>query len=153
MHYAFGKKSKSLIRGLHPDLVMVAERAISISKIDFSVVEGMRTLARQNELFKTGASKTMDSRHLTGHAIDVAPYVGGSIRWDWPLFYRLAEVFKLAASQFDIQIVWGGVWDKRLNDLADPEEEVAEYVLRRKSMNRKAFIDGPHFELSREVYK
>jgi peptidoglycan L-alanyl-D-glutamate endopeptidase CwlK len=126
MAFKFGLFSKYRLRGVHPDLVKVMELAISKSPVDFSVIEGLRTIERQRQYVKSGASRTMKSRHLTGHAVDIAPYVSGKIRWDWPLYYKIAPIVKAAAKELKISIVWGGDW--------------------------KTFKDGPHFELDRKVY-
>jgi len=127
MARTLNKKSLDRLSGVHPDLVAVVKLAIELSDIDFQVIEGVRSKARQEQLFKAGASKTMNSRHLTGHAVDLAALVNDSIRWDWPLYFKIADAMKKAATQLKIKIVWGGDW--------------------------KTFKDGPHFELSREVYK
>lgn len=126
MSFTLSVRSKQRLEGVHPDLVRVVEKALILSQIDFAVVEGLRTKARQAELMAAGASKTMNSRHITGHAVDVAPVIGGKIRWDWPLFNELATAFKLAATQENVPIVWGGDW--------------------------VSFKDGPHFELDRRKY-
>ena len=123
--FIFGKRSENNLLGVHPDLVRVARRALELSEVDFTVIEGRRTPARQKALVEAGASWTMNSRHLTGHAIDVAPYIGGTIRWDWPPFYKIAEAFKKAAEELNVPIVWGGSWKVK---------------------------DGPHFELDRRRY-
>lgn len=122
----FSARSLAALQGVHPDLVKVISRALELSPFDFTVIEGLRTLARQKQLVASGASKTLNSRHLTGHAVDLAPYVGGSIRWDWPLYHQLAPAVKQAAAEYGVAIVWGGDW--------------------------KSFKDGPHFELDRKVY-
>jgi len=121
------KKSIDRLSGVHPDLVAVVKLAIELSDIDFQVIEGVRSKARQEQLFKVGASQTLNSRHLTGHAVDLAALVNDSIRWDWPLYFKIADAMKRAATQLKISIEWGGDW--------------------------KTFKDGPHFELSRKVYK
>lgn len=125
MSFTFGAKSLAKLEGVHPDLVRVLKRAIKLTPVDFSVVEGVRTRKRQAELFAAGASKTMNSRHLTGHAVDIAPYVAGSIRWDWPLFHQIAPAMKQAAQELGVPVVWGGDW---------------------------RFKDGPHWELDRRKY-
>ena len=84
MAYQLSKKSLSKLEGVHDDLVRVVKRAIEITQVDFTVLEGVRSKARQAQLVASGASKTMDGRHLTGHAVDLAAYVAGSPRWDWP---------------------------------------------------------------------
>lgn len=102
---------------------MVARRALEISTVDFAVVEGLRTIERQRSLVESGASRTMDSRHLTGHAVDLAPVIGGEIRWDWPAFIPLLSAMRQAAVDCEVQVVHGADW--------------------------KRFKDGPHHELHR----
>ncbi len=126
MSYSFGARSLKRLEGVHPDLVRVMKRAIGCSTIDFSIIEGVRTLARQKELMKAGATRTMNSRHLTGHAVDVAPYINGKIRWDWPLYIQLAKIIKKAAADEEVILQWGGDW--------------------------VTFVDGPHFELKWKAY-
>ena len=125
--YVLGTVSKNNLKGVHPDLVKVVEKAITLTEIDFRVTEGLRSKARQIELVNNGASKTLNSRHITGHAVDVVALIGGSVRWDWPLYDKIAKAFKQAAKELNIPIVWGGDW--------------------------KSFKDGPHFELDRNAYK
>ena len=125
--YVLGTVSKNNLKGVHPDLVKVVEKAITLTEIDFRVTEGLRSKTRQIELVNKGASKTLNSRHITGHAVDVVALIGGSVRWDWPLYDKIAKAFKQSAKELNIPIVWGGDW--------------------------KTFKDGPHFELDRTVYK
>lgn len=124
--FSLSQTSLNRLKGVHPDLTNVITLAITRSPVDFVVVEGLRTRARQAELVAKGASKTMNSRHITGHAVDLAPLVGGKIRWDWPLYHRIAPVVKECAKELGVKIVWGGDW--------------------------KSFPDGPHFELDRKTY-
>lgn len=119
--FTFSKRSLDNLKNIHPDLQAVAHLALQKSPIDFVVIEGVRTKKRQAELLKSGATRTMNSRHLTGHAIDVAAWVDGSIAWDWPLYEVLAVAFKAAAVELGVTLVWGGDW--------------------------QYFKDGPHFEL------
>lgn len=123
----FSQRSLSSLRGVHPDLVRVIERALEISPVDFVVIEGLRTVERQKQLVASGASRTMKSRHLTGHAVDLLP-IGPSGRGEfaWPLYERLAPAVKRAADELGVRIVWGGDW--------------------------RSFRDGPHFELDRAIY-
>lgn len=121
--YQLGEKSKAKLEGVHPDLVAVVERAIRISKQDFSVGEGLRSIERQRQLYNTGKSKTMNSRHLTGHAVDLFPY---PLDWDWEFFYPIADAMKAAADELGVDVEWGGDW--------------------------KGFPDGPHFQLSWKSY-
>lgn len=150
--YKLGKRSQERLKGLHPDLVKVVERAIAISKVDFTVIEGRRSVERQEELVAKGASKTMDSRHLTGHAVDVAPWVNNTVEWnDWSYYYLLAAAMKQAAFELRVPLEWGAIWDRQMTQLSDDlEEEVKAYKKRRAP--RKAFLDGPHFQLPKGAY-
>ncbi|ANT45272.1 endolysin [Xanthomonas phage Xoo-sp2] len=163
MTFALGSKSRTNLQGVHPHLVQVVERAIQVTSVDFQVFEGLRTRQRQAKLVAQGASQTMDSRHLPGrdglgHAVDLVPLIDfdqdgrAELRWDWSLCYKVALAVRVASIELQVPIRWGGVWDRALADLADPEDEVAEYVVRRKAIGKKAFLDGPHFELPASVY-
>lgn len=126
MSIILGQRSLSRLEGVHPDLVRVVKKAAAMSSLDFTVLEGLRTAVRQKQLFDQGATKTMNSRHLTGHAVDLAPMIGGVVRWDWPLYHQLAAVVKAAAKAENVPIQWGGDW--------------------------RTFKDGPHWELPWKVY-
>ncbi len=107
--------------------MLIVRRALILSTLDFRVIEGIRTLERQRQLVRNGRSRTLNSRHLTGHAVDLAPMINNQIPWeDWSAFYRIAKTMKQAAQQMELPLQWGGDWKK--------------------------FKDGPHFELPREVY-
>lgn len=120
-------RSLKNLQGIHPDLRRVMDRALQESPLDFVVIEGLRTKERQKQLVASGASKTMNSRHLTGHAVDIVPIgPNGKAAFDWPLYDRLGLAVKDAAAKEGVEIVWGGDW--------------------------KSFKDGPHFELERSKY-
>lgn len=109
------EKSKQRLSKVHPDLVLVVEEAARLATlrgIYFVVTEGLRTVERQRELIAAGASMTLRSRHLTGHAVDLAVVVGGEVRWDWPLYTSLALVVKEAARNVSVPLEWGGDWEK-----------------------------------------
>jgi peptidoglycan L-alanyl-D-glutamate endopeptidase CwlK len=110
--FHLSQRSSLNLTGVHPDLVKVVMRALEISPLDFTVIEGLRTVKRQQELFASGASKTMKSRHIHGFAVDVAPLVAGSIRWDWPLYDRLIAAFKQAAKDVGVKAEFGYDWKK-----------------------------------------
>jgi len=93
MGYKLGTRSLQKLSGVHPDMVAVVKRAIELSEQDFSVLEGIRNINRQRELVKTGKSTTMNSRHLTGHAVDLVPY---PVSWDWEYFYPIVDAMKAA---------------------------------------------------------
>jgi peptidoglycan L-alanyl-D-glutamate endopeptidase CwlK len=126
MSIILGTRSLARLEGVHPDLVRIVKKAADISDLDFTVLEGLRTVERQKELVKQGASKTMNSRHLTGHAVDLAPMINGKISWDWPLYKRLAKTIKAAAAVERLPLQWGGDW--------------------------RTFKDGPHWELPWAFY-
>lgn len=127
----FNLSARSLQRlgGVHPRLVEIVKLAIQLTAVDFTVVEGLRTPERQRELVAKGASQTQNSLHLKqqdgfGHAVDLAPLVGGAIPWNnWEEFRRLADVVKACAAELGTPVEWGGDW--------------------------KSLKDGPHFQLLR----
>jgi peptidoglycan L-alanyl-D-glutamate endopeptidase CwlK len=126
MSIILGARSLSRLQGVHPDLVRVVQKAATMSDLDFTVLEGLRTVERQKQLFAQKATKTMNSRHITGHAVDLAPMIGGKISWDWPLYNRLSKIVKAAAAAEKVSITWGGDW--------------------------RTFKDGPHWELPWKQY-
>lgn len=126
MSFRLSSRSRARLVGVHPALTAVVEAAIARTPVDFMITEGLRTAERQAALVKAGASRTTRSRHLTGHAVDVAALVEGQVRWDWPLYGRIAEAFKAAALDLKTPLIWGGDW--------------------------KTLRDGPHFELDRKAF-
>lgn len=131
-NFKFGKRSLDNLRGVHLDLVKVVYRALELSPIDFTITEGLRTVARQKELVAKGLSKTMNSRHITGHAIDIVP-----LPVDWnnaQPFIEVSKYFFQAAKELGVAIRWGGDW----NENGDWKDE--------------KFRDLPHYELKRSVY-
>ena len=121
--FRLGATSQARLKGVHPDLVKVIEAAIRRTPIDFTVLEGLRTKERQKQLVAKGASKTMNSFHITGHAVDVAPLVDGKVTWDWTYYRQLAPVIKQVAKELGVNITWGGDW--------------------------KSFPDAPHWQIPR----
>jgi peptidoglycan L-alanyl-D-glutamate endopeptidase CwlK len=143
MEYTFSKKSKSKLKGVHPDLVAIANYAIEHTEYDFSILEGVRSVSRQKELVSTGKSQTMNSRHITGHAIDIVPY---PVSWEWDDFYPVCDVFLKASRELNIPLRWGGNW--KVNDLR--KWRGTSKLLHSKY--RGSFPDAPHFELPRRFY-
>lgn len=142
MSITLGSRSLMRLEGVHPDLVRVVKRAAAMSDIDFTVLEGLRTEARQRQLFKQGATKVLNSRHLTGHAVDLGVMMEGAVRWDWSLYLKLAEIMRAASMHEKVPIRWGGTW-KLLSAIDGP---ITGKILSR------SFPDGPHFELPRANY-
>ena len=124
--FKLGKRSIERLQGVHPDLVKVVERAIDLSPVNFTVLEGLRSPERQQTLVASGASQTLNSRHITGHAVDLGAWVDNQVDWSWPLYTKIANAMKAAANELGVSIVWGGDW--------------------------RTFKDGPHFELDRRYY-
>lgn len=119
--FKLGPTSESRLLGVHADLVRVVRRAAELSEVEFVVLEGLRTAERQRQLYAKGATKTLNSRHLTGHAVDIAPWIGGKVSWDWPAYIELAPTVKRAADEVGVPVEWGGDW--------------------------ASFRDGPHWQL------
>lgn len=113
--FRFSQRSEKNLTGVKPQLVAVVRRALALSDVDFGITEGLRTKERQKQLVAEGKSQTMNSRHLTGDAVDVVAYVGSTISWDWPLYEKIARAFKQAAAELGVAIEWGGDW-KTLKD-------------------------------------
>lgn len=125
--YTLSQRSQNNLNDAHQDLVRIVYLALTFSEYDFVVIEGVRSLIRQKELMKEGKSKTLNSRHLTGHAVDIVPLVNGVIPWqDWSAFESVSKAMKKAAHQLGVSINWGGDW--------------------------VSFRDGPHYELCRGAY-
>lgn len=121
MAHTLTSRDRTRLVGVHPDLVRLVERVAAISPMPFVVLEGVRSVAQQRKNVASGASKTMNSRHLTGHAVDLAPVVNGKVSWDWPLYHKLAAIVKKAAADLKLPVEWGGDW--------------------------RSFKDGPHWQL------
>lgn len=76
----------------------------------FVVTEGVRTKQRQRELVKSGASKTLNSPHLVGRAVDIAPQVSGGISWEWKHFTPIIECAKAHAVATGLPLTFGYDW-------------------------------------------
>lgn len=122
----FSQRSENNLKGVNADLVKVVRRALELSPVDFGITEGLRTVERQRQLVATGKSQTMNSRHISGHAIDVFAYPTSSGSWEWKYYEQIANVFKQASKELNIPIEWGGDW--------------------------KTLKDGPHFQLPHAIY-
>ena len=145
--FVLSERSLKNLQGVKDDLVRVVKRAIEISDTDFAVIEGLRTKERQAYLVKKGASKTMNSKHLTGHAVDIAPVVDGKISWDFEHYYALANAMAKAATELGVQVRWGGAWTLITGKAGTPQDWVRAYKNERAKLGKKPFLDGVHFEL------
>lgn len=151
MAFKLSQRSIRTMAGIHGDLEAFVWHLIEATPVDFCVIEGLRSVERQRELVASGASQTMDSRHITGHAVDLAAWVG-TIRWDLGLYYRLADAAIGVCREHGYTIRWGGAWARL--DLTDKTaaQLVGDYTAARRARGRRAFIDAPHFELPKARY-
>ena len=154
MAFKLSNRSLGKLVGVDPDMVETVKKAIEVTKVDFGVTYGVRDLAEQERLFKSGRSQTMKSKHLiqdTGysHAVDLVAYDGSDVVWEINVYDDIADAMKAAAKEVGCAIKWGAAWS--VGNIVDysgtMEEAMNEYVDLRRSQNRRPFIDGPHFEL------
>ena len=150
MAFKLSSRSKERLIGVDTDLVEVVERAIELTKVDFGVTEGLRSLEKQKELVARGASQTLKSKHLEGKAVDLVAYLGSRISWEITFYDDIAEAVREAAKELDVRIRWGAAW--HISDICEydgtMQEATDEYVKLRISQGRRPFIDAPHFELT-----
>lgn len=148
--FTLSKRSHDRLFGVNPRLVAVVNTAIGITKVDFGVVEGMRTRETQESYVKAGKSQTMNSRHLTGEAVDLVAYVNGAVSWELNLYDDIAEAMRIAAMEHDLPLRWGAAWN--VPDIRKWDGTMAAamtyYIDERRRMNRRPFIDAPHFEIA-----
>lgn len=122
---ALAQRSEVRLQGVHPDLVRVIRRADEMGA-KFHVTCGLRTIEEQKALLAAGKSKTLKSRHLTGHAIDYVAIDENGVSYDHPDMLAVANKIKAAAADCGVPVEWGGDW--------------------------KTFKDTPHFQLPVSAY-
>ena len=148
--FRLSEQSLKRAEGVNEKLVQCAKLAIHLSLVDFGIFEGLRTAEHQRELVNKGASRTMQSKHIQGLALDLVPWIGGKFVWDWDGCAKIAFAMDQAATELGIahRITWGGAWDRKLSDYGGRLElymqEVEKYKARHAGSD---FIDGPHFEI------
>ena len=155
MAFSLSSRSRGKLEGVHPDMVAVVERAIELTKVDFGVTYGVRTLEEQKRLYESGRSQTMNSKHLLqddtsySHAVDVVAYDGSDVVWEINVYDDICDAFKQAAEEKGVAIKWGAAWSE--GDIRSypgtAEDAMNAYIDLRRSEGRSPFIDGPHFEL------
>jgi|TARA_R100001443_G_scaffold76328_1_gene83774 peptidoglycan L-alanyl-D-glutamate endopeptidase CwlK len=150
MPFNLSQKSLDRLEGVNDDMVRVVKKAIELTKIDFGVICGLRTVEEQEELVAKGASQTMKSKHIDGLAVDLMAYLGGRASWELNLYDDIADAMKEAAKLENVGVRWGAAW--QIDNMADwdgtMEEAMNAYIDLRRSQGRRPFIDGPHFELT-----
>ena len=149
MAYKLSTRSQERLMGVEPELKEVVYEAIKVTKIDFGVIEGLRTEEKQKQLVESGASQTMKSKHLEGRAVDLMAYIGGRGSWELNVYDEIADAMQEAAIKVDVAGRWGAAWT--VTDLREwkgtMEEAMNSYIDTRRSEGRRPFIDAPHFEL------
>ena len=149
MSYKLSKRSLRKLDGVDENLVAVVKRAIELTKVDFGVTFGLRTVEEQEALVAAGRSQTMKSKHLEGRAVDLMAYVNGKGCWELNVYDDLCDAMKAAAEELDVAVKWGAAWSE--GDIRSyegtSEDAMNAYIDLRRSEGRRPFIDGPHFEL------
>ena len=149
MTYKLSTKSQERLIGVEPELKEIVYEAIKVTKVDFGVIEGLRTEEKQKQLVESGASQTMKSQHLEGRAVDLMAYIGGRGSWELSVYDEIADAMKEAAIKVDVAVRWGAAWT--VTDIREwegtMEEAMNSYIDTRRGQGRRPFIDAPHFEL------
>jgi len=152
--FRLSQRSLDKLEGVHPAMTGVVERAIQLTKVDFGVTQGVRTLEEQKANVAAGRSQTMASKHLLqddgfSHAVDVVAYIGSDVSWELNLYDDICDAFAEAATETGASIKWGAAWSE--GDIrsypGSAEDAMMAYVDLRRSQGRRPFIDAPHFEL------
>jgi len=149
MAFKLSERSIRKLEGVEKDLVNVVLEAIKLTKVDFGVTYGLRTLEEQKELFESGRSQTMKSKHLEGRAVDLVAYFGSNVSWELNVYDDICDAMAEAARRHSVAIKWGAAWsegDIRLYQ-GSAEDAMNAYIDLRRSEGRRPFIDAPHFEM------
>lgn len=151
--FKLSMRSKNNLVGVKNDLVDVINRAIAITSVDFGVIEGLRSIEKQKQNVKSGASQTMSSKHLTGNAVDLIAYdEKGKVTYELKYYFEIAHAVRTAARDKETAIKWGAAWT--ISDIRSWNEHMGLAVESyKKSCSErtpkiKPFIDAMHFELS-----
>tara|TARA_R100000951_G_scaffold112787_1_gene113688 strand:+ start:619 stop:1071 length:453 start_codon:yes stop_codon:yes gene_type:complete len=149
MAFKLSARSIGKLEGVEKDLVNVVLEAINLTKVDFGVTYGMRTLEEQQKLYNSGRSQTMKSKHLDGRAVDLVAYFGSNISWELNIYDDICDAMAEAARKNGVAIKWGAAWSE--GDIRDyagsAEDAMNSYIDLRRSQGRRPFIDAPHFEM------
>jgi len=149
MAFKLSGRSIKKLKGVNEGLVAVVKDAIGITKVDFGVTFGLRTLEEQKKLYESGRSQTMKSKHLEGRAVDLVAYFGSDISWELNVYDDICDAMAEAARKNDVAIKWGAAWSEGdIREYAGTAEDAMNaYVDLRRSQGRRPFIDAPHFEM------
>lgn len=149
MTFKLSSRSMKKLKGVDEGIVAVVKDAIGITKVDFGVTFGLRTLEEQKKLYESGRSQTMKSKHLEGRAVDLVAYFGSDISWELNVYDDICDAMAEAARKNDVAIKWGAAWSEGdIREYAGTAEDAMNaYVDLRRSEGRRPFIDAPHFEM------
>jgi peptidoglycan L-alanyl-D-glutamate endopeptidase CwlK len=149
MSFQLSSRSLSKLEGVNEYLVEVVKDAIRLTKVDFGVTYGLRTLEEQKRLVAEGRSQTMKSKHLEGRAVDLVAYFGSDISWELNVYDDICDAMAEAARKQGVAIKWGAAWSEGdIREYAGTAEEAMNaYIDLRRSQGRRPFIDAPHFEM------
>ena len=154
MSFKLSNRSLGKLEGVHPDMVATVKRAIELTKVDFGISCGLRTVEEQKRLVATGRSQTMNSKHIPqsdeySHAVDCLAYVDGDVVWEINVYDDICDAMAAAAKETGASIKWGAAWSE--GDIraytGTAEDAMNAYIDLRRSQGRRPFIDAPHFEL------
>lgn len=150
MNFKLSQRSIDRLAGVDERLVCCVQKAIQLTKVDFGVTEGLRTLETQRQYVDAGKSQTMQSKHLEGKAVDLVAYINGAVSWELNLYDDVADAMKQAAIEIGVPLRWGAAWN--VPDICKWDGSMASamnfYIDERRREGRRPFIDAPHFEIS-----
>jgi peptidoglycan L-alanyl-D-glutamate endopeptidase CwlK len=159
MTFKLSERSLNNLEGVDEKLKLVVLRAIQLTTVDFGVICGIRTEEEQAELFRKGASQCdgvkRRSKHQDGLAVDLMAYLGSRGSWEFALYDDIADAMKKAATELDVALCWGGAWSTKQHPYplnvcswtGTMEDAMKAYVKKKSDAGKRAFMDGPHFEL------
>lgn len=152
--FILSSRSRERLVGVHDDLRKVVERAIQLSEVDFTVTEGLRNAARQQQLVDQGKSWNLKSRHLDGMAVDLGALREGRVVYEWPLYFKIADAMRSASQELGVPLEWGGLWRRNLSDQEGDLKNLQTIYVRefRQAHGRSPHLDGPHFQLPTSSY-
>ncbi len=149
--FKLSQRSLDRLTGVDESLVSVVKMAITLTKVDFGVTQGLRTIEMQRELVAKGASQTMKSKHLDGRAVDLVAYIGGKVSWQLHVYDEIADAMAAASNALGVPVRWGAAWT--VPDIGhwagegkSMEDAMNSYIDLRRSQGRRPWIDAPHFE-------
>lgn len=149
--HVLDKKSERELQGVDHRLVETTRLAVTLCSVKFGVHDGIRTAREQNTYFRRGTSQIdgykRRGNHQLGRAVDLVPLIGGRYKWDWDRIFVIAEAMREAATSLGYRVRWGGNWQELTGTTQSPRTLRDNYIRRRRKQGRKAFTDGPHFEI------